>query len=79
MLVKTWVFVILDLIIIGVLIKLLFKGFGIFFRAFWNLGKPIWMRSLSKNEDYRPETMMKVVLILFISIGLGYIEKSLFY
>jgi hypothetical protein len=73
---KTWVFIILDAGIIAVVIKVVFKEYGLFFRALWNWTRPLWYLRKSPDDDLY--TSYKLVFIVIVLGFLAWAESALF-
>ncbi len=75
---KTWILILIDTLLIGALIKVLFKKFGNFLKTFWYMEQS---SSLADNENNytNPTSVFKVILVVVITIAMIIIEYKIFY
>jgi hypothetical protein len=75
---KTWILILVDIIVTSVLIKILFKKISNFFKTFWYMEQ----RSSITNpvNDYTsPRSIFKTIFIVIIVVLLIVVEYKIFY
>ncbi|HEV3222012.1 hypothetical protein [Pedobacter sp.] len=76
---KTVVFVLVDLLIMHMLIKILFGKYKTLVDDLSKLSIPINHVPLQKNKDYNPLGTFKILLLCILTAGLIVFEKWFFY
>ena len=77
--VKTYILIVVDLLIMYGVIKLLYKSVKIFLKSLFDWSLPVWVWSFRKTGDYGMSSSIK---LLIFSTTLGFIvwiEQLLFY
>lgn len=75
---KTGILTIIDVLIVGVIAKLLFGNYKALFKAFFNLSLPL-TPFRRKDSFYDPISFYKILLLVIILGGLVELEQYLFY
>ena len=76
---KTVIFVLVDLLIVHMLIKLLFGKYKTLVKDLSKLSIPINHMPLQRNKDYNLSGTLKILLLCILTVGLIVFERHFFY